>query len=325
MFARTANTFTDYSFDQQRNLSLEELQARCDHMHDLVYPEIAATTRRYQAIMREKYNKKFNVKDELFPLNSYVMAKPDVRESKTEPRYEGPYRVIKQTRNATYQLLDADGSPLSRNYAPHQLKLISAHTTFLPTAEVSKIHAFRTSPTQEKEYLVSWKNFDDSYNEWTPQRVREALQGVPWLKKDNMKLAQSKLILRVLEIRSRQLGLEAKTPTNSLAATAWNELVIEQVTCAAKKFMALDGLREHFDAVLQNEIEAAWSLCGVLSLETKNFAKQLVLQLCADYVDEANIKVLTKEKACLKTEMSDKVFRQDRAFPASLKCNQSAA
>ncbi|KAI9327611.1 hypothetical protein BDR26DRAFT_875113 [Obelidium mucronatum] len=139
---------------------------------------------------------------------------------------------------------------------------------------------------------------DSLFRAFCARRVCEALQGVPWLKKDNMKLAQSKLILRVLEIRSRQLCLgkkEAKTPTNSLAATAWNELVIEQVTCAAKKFMALDGLREHFDAVLQNEIEAAWSLCGVLSLETKNFAKQLVLQLCADYVDEANIMVLTKE------------------------------
>ncbi|KAJ3289199.1 hypothetical protein HDU79_004258, partial [Rhizoclosmatium sp. JEL0117] len=85
--------------------------------------------------MRAKFDATHSVKDNRFQVGAYVMALPDTRNSKLEPRYEGPYRVVHATKGGSYQLLDADESLLSRRHSPQQLKLISAEVEFNPTAE----------------------------------------------------------------------------------------------------------------------------------------------------------------------------------------------
>ncbi|KAI9334566.1 hypothetical protein BDR26DRAFT_866842 [Obelidium mucronatum] len=95
------------------------------------------------------------------------MTLPDVRNSKLEPRYEGPYKIIHRTRQGTLQLLDADGKVLNRKYAPQQLKLVSSDTFFEPTAEVRGIVKHRQEKDGSNTYLVEWKdkNFP---NQWVP-------------------------------------------------------------------------------------------------------------------------------------------------------------
>ncbi|ORY40697.1 hypothetical protein BCR33DRAFT_699345 [Rhizoclosmatium globosum] len=169
MFGRLLNNFTDYSFDQVNTLSLEELQDRADHLHSLIFPIVKENLDHYRRSMATSFSKRHKVGHDLFPIDSYVITVPDNRKNKAEARYEGPFRVVKRTTGGTYQLLDADGRLLGRNYAPQQLKLVSGNTSFLPTTEVEAILERRQLPNSaEAEYLVSWKGYPESHNEWIP-------------------------------------------------------------------------------------------------------------------------------------------------------------
>ncbi|KAJ3076403.1 hypothetical protein HDU99_001355, partial [Rhizoclosmatium hyalinum] len=158
MFARAGNTFTDYSFTSAEPIPLEELQKRCDTMHDLVFPIVANKLNTYQERMRIKFDAKNKVKVDRFQVGAFVMTIPDERASKLEPRYEGPFKIIHKTRQGTFQLLDADGKALGRNYSPQQLKLISSDTFFGPTAVISKIVDHKTEKDSSKSYLVEWED-----------------------------------------------------------------------------------------------------------------------------------------------------------------------
>jgi hypothetical protein len=170
MFARTCNKFSDYSYAESRKLSAKELEARMDHMQDVIFPEIAASMRRYQDRLMEQFATKHRkgqahsrIKHTI-PTGAYVMTVPDVRTQKAQARYEGPFKVVRRTRGGTYQLLDADGTLLPRNYAPSQLKVVSDDTSFAPTAAVLAILDHRTVHGQH-EYLTQWH---DSTTSWVP-------------------------------------------------------------------------------------------------------------------------------------------------------------
>ncbi|KAJ3282423.1 hypothetical protein HDU79_009937, partial [Rhizoclosmatium sp. JEL0117] len=152
-------------------MSLEELQARNDKMQELVFPTIEASSKYYNTYMKIKYDKKFNtnIKKERFPIDSYVMTITERRNSKDEPRYEGPYRVVKRTKGGTYSLLDRDGHVLHRDYAPQQLKLISSDLSddWFATGEVADILEHQEIDGANV-YLVQWKNLPKDQTSWVP-------------------------------------------------------------------------------------------------------------------------------------------------------------
>ena len=160
MFARINNQFTNYAYTQQVTMTQQELQARADHMHAVIFPQVARNMQSYHQEIADHYEKRRRILKEPFPRDSYVMTVPDVRDSKLEPRYEGPYKILRRTTGGTYQLLDADGHILARNYAPNQLKLISGTPEFAPTAEVKSIKEHEELPDGSKQYLTQWKNKD---------------------------------------------------------------------------------------------------------------------------------------------------------------------
>ncbi|KAI9337754.1 hypothetical protein BDR26DRAFT_821596 [Obelidium mucronatum] len=75
---------------------------------DLVFPAISEKLEDYQKLMRTKFDTSDKVKKGRFQVGAYVMVLLDVRGSKLEPRYEGPYRVVQASREGKYQLLDRD-------------------------------------------------------------------------------------------------------------------------------------------------------------------------------------------------------------------------
>jgi hypothetical protein len=167
MFARLENTFTDYAHDTLAHIHTDLLEQRMKHMHDVIVPAVLQATEKYQQTMTAAYDRTKHIfAADHFPIGSYVMTIPDHRASKSEPRYEGPYKIVGKSNRGTYHLIDSDDRMLTRPYAPQQLKKLSASLTFLPTTEVEEILDHKTDDDGHPLYLVKWKNFSADFNEW---------------------------------------------------------------------------------------------------------------------------------------------------------------
>jgi hypothetical protein len=107
----------------------------------------------------KQYKRQFDkqnliVNDKFLP-GALVMAKNELRATKTEERWTGPFKVKRRSESGKYLLVDAVGTEFAR--PPSSLKLVTA-TTSLDAAEVEEILQDRVTETNTFEYLVKWKN-----------------------------------------------------------------------------------------------------------------------------------------------------------------------
>jgi hypothetical protein len=178
-FARRFNFFGDYTNAIADPLKTEELQRRYDFFNNLVFPTVNDRCRSTQRERSLRFNQLNWIVD--YPKGAQVMTVPSIRANKAEARYEGPFTVVRRTAGGTYQLLDADGQLLARNYAPSQLKLIalppgdtgvpgsfaSKQTSADRTYVVEKIMDDRKQGGQ-RQYLVRWAGFSEQHDSWEP-------------------------------------------------------------------------------------------------------------------------------------------------------------
>ncbi len=108
-------------------------------------------------------------KDHIFPVGAVVMLRDPTRNDKFEPKYIGPYSVVRRSRNGNYSLKDMVNAPLDRYVPPDQLKLISkkprdqdSQTEYI----IEKIMKHRGEPGTY-EYYTKFKGF--RIPEWTPE------------------------------------------------------------------------------------------------------------------------------------------------------------
>jgi len=138
-------------------------------MTEIVFPEVDKKSRETQAKMIARFNATILQND--FPEGAKVMTLDPIHSGKLNPRYEGPYTVIRRTTGGTYELKDGTGALLGRRYAPSQLKLVLEDINDLPVFEVEKILHHRPHPTKkgEWEYKAKWKGYTDKDCTWEPE------------------------------------------------------------------------------------------------------------------------------------------------------------
>ena len=88
--------------------------------------------------------------------------------SKLQPRYEGPFKVLRCNKGGAYILEDNTGALLPRNFAPSALKLISHDAIYTDQSHEVEAIVNHKGKGQRVKYLVKWKNYDDSHNTWEP-------------------------------------------------------------------------------------------------------------------------------------------------------------
>jgi hypothetical protein len=97
-----------------------------------------------------------------FPPGCIVMLLDQTRKNKWEPKFVGPYHVVRRTRNGNLTLKDETGELLDRNIPPDQLKLVSIKPRESDLTsnvyEVERILAHRGSPGSY-EFQIKWKNW----------------------------------------------------------------------------------------------------------------------------------------------------------------------
>jgi hypothetical protein len=179
MFGRSPNEFQNYTDNGQglpppRTLSLDEWRAHQERILAVIYPATDERIKRLSANMRKAMNRQRRVLIVPIPAGAVVMLKDVHRKNKFEPKYVGPYSVVRRAQNGAYVLRDATGDILDRHVPLDQLKIVSRKPLSLPNDQsadniylVRKIVDHRGQPGNY-EYLVDWKG--DKQRTWEPER-----------------------------------------------------------------------------------------------------------------------------------------------------------
>jgi hypothetical protein len=163
-FGRSFAGISDFSSARSELLSEKDLLDRIKYLADLVFPAISERSQETQRKMIELFNKTHRIVD--YPPGSYVMAKEEVVEGKLDPKYDGPYLVVRRTEFGSYELQDATKEILPRYYAPEQLKLVTQDLDSPNEEEhyeVETILSHRVT-SEGMRYLVKWKGYDEDEN-----------------------------------------------------------------------------------------------------------------------------------------------------------------
>jgi len=177
MFGRTLNELKDYSNDPTststgKTISLDDWKEYQDKISSLIFPAISERI----ASGKDKMTKYMNKTRRLLlptsiPAGSTVMIIDPHRENKFEPKYIGPYSVVRRAKNEDYVLKDMTGDILDRHIPGDQIKLIARKKRSAADAEhyeIEKVIQHRGNPGAY-EYLVKWKNYESDSNSWEPQ------------------------------------------------------------------------------------------------------------------------------------------------------------
>jgi hypothetical protein len=170
MLARPVNALQDYRTTEIALLTSEQLQKRNEAMMQVVYPELELKT---AGVLRKRDAAKDASRTlasaDLEP-RTQVMIK-DLKRSKAEPRWLGPYQVLAKVGSASYRLLDSTLMELPRLVPRDQMKVIKSplwNFEQQPAFEVDHIVNHRLNPdTHAYEYLVNWKHYPDD-STWEP-------------------------------------------------------------------------------------------------------------------------------------------------------------
>jgi hypothetical protein len=172
MFGRALNEMKDYSSDPATVVDLEDWKSHQEKMASIIFPAVSSRTRLNKNKMVQSLNNhRRTLLTNAFPNGAIVMLNDPTRTNKFEPKYIGPYTVVRRTRSGGYALRDATGDLLDRHIPPDQLKLVSRKARPIDLKDnVYEIECIRKHRGRAGayEYFSKWKGYPESENTWEP-------------------------------------------------------------------------------------------------------------------------------------------------------------
>jgi hypothetical protein len=163
MFGRSMNPIKDYSDAQEQSVDTEEWGRHMEMVQSLIYPAILdRVVGRKNKMIQALDRKRRLITADHFPAGAIVMLNDPHRTNKFEPRFIGPFSIVRRTRNGNYMVRDNVGDILERMVPPDQLKLVSkkprASDLENTAYEIERILNHR-GEAGAYEYHVKWKNY----------------------------------------------------------------------------------------------------------------------------------------------------------------------
>jgi transposase InsO family protein len=127
LFARPFSTFADWKNTNVVDAlpALQQRLADIKGMDQVIWPAVAEKTHGVRQQKQQQHDASAKLVPVLEP-GTKVMAVDELKESKWDPTYEGPFTVVRRTRRDNYVLSDATGAILKRNFSIHMLKPIDS-------------------------------------------------------------------------------------------------------------------------------------------------------------------------------------------------------
>ena len=173
MFGRTLNEMKDYtqSADHPMPINLDDWRSHQEKIVSLIYPVVSERINKGKDRMIQTLNKhRRMIIPSALPTGSVVMLNDPLRANKFEPKYVGPYTIVRRAHNGAYVLRDQTGDIFDRHVPADQLKLLTKAArkkdTAQPVYEVERVRDHR-GDAGSYQYLVKWKGYDEET--WEPQ------------------------------------------------------------------------------------------------------------------------------------------------------------
>ena len=164
MFGRGLNEIKDYTTEPPCTVNIDDWKEHQLKVMSLIFTGVSDRIRIHKQKMIKALDKHRRVLlQDAIPNGAIVMLVDQLRGNKFEPKYIGPYTVVRRARNGAYVLKDSTGDLLDRHVPPDQLKLVSKKPRPSDLAqdvwEVQEILKHRGSPGKY-EYYVKWKDYN---------------------------------------------------------------------------------------------------------------------------------------------------------------------
>ena len=171
MFGRQANGFEDSSKIDLTPETESELKQRLHFLTTIVFPVIHEKVKKAHMKRNEYFEKIKTIFRDDFPEGAQVMIKEELRKTKSEPAYEGPFSVVRRQKSGNYLLKAVDGTEYVRPpsvlklVAPEIIKDLNLELDTTLYAAVDKIIAHR-DVGGKRMYLVHWKDKPSTLDSW---------------------------------------------------------------------------------------------------------------------------------------------------------------
>ena len=168
MFARQANEVTDYTSASIKTINLDDWKSHQEKLLSLILPAISSRIHMNKTKMVKSLDThRKQLLQAGVPAGTTVMIVDPHHQDKFEPKFIGPYTIIRRARNGAYVLRDAAGDLLDRHVTADKMKILKRlKADDDDVYEVSLITEHR-GEAGNYEYLTSWKGYDDQT--WAPQ------------------------------------------------------------------------------------------------------------------------------------------------------------
>ena len=155
MFGRVMNGFERWvDRNEEDSLELMKRAAQIKKQYEVDIPKAKQNVIESQAQNRKTQDKSSNIILDSIEPNTKVFIRVAMIQGKLEPRYRGPYTVVRRTKKGNYILKNNQGIEMKQSYPLNKLKIVpdtvTDHHEFL---DIEKILDNRTR-RGVKEYLV---------------------------------------------------------------------------------------------------------------------------------------------------------------------------
>ena len=167
MFGREMLTFQNWTHGNDINevLAIDNRTNEIKHYFDKIIPGTLKVINDKQKHQSKVQDNSKNVLQQPLSVGTTVYIKTEGLLSKLDPRFHGPFTIVKQTPNGNYKLKNAANTILDKSYPLEKLKLFTENedtSTIYAVEKILEDRVFR----RKQQYLVKWKDYPDSENSW---------------------------------------------------------------------------------------------------------------------------------------------------------------
>lgn len=173
MFGRRSNNFIDYrgvdNIDYETALRNRQREIR--QMLEVNHVKAIENISKGQERQIKTQNNSHTIEEEILSIGTKVYVRVMGIHDKLYPKFRGPFKISKVTKNNNYILENIFGEPMADTYPRSRLKLIKYSDEELKDDNILRVHKILGHRKNEKgkyEFLVKWKGWSEKDNSWEP-------------------------------------------------------------------------------------------------------------------------------------------------------------